>query len=255
MILLETRQLQIRIGHKTVCDNLNLTIEGGQIWGVLGRNGIGKTTLLHCLAGLREPQSGDILLKGHSLHELGRKKVAQKIGILLQHHEDTFPVSVLETVLGGRHPHIDKWHWESSQDYAIARSALQSVDMANMAERPVNQLSGGERQRVAIATLLAQDPEVFLLDEPNSHLDLNYQISLLDHIVRHAHDHQRSIIMALHDINLTARFCTHVLYLHGDGKTEAGCVDEKLQAEKLKSIFGHPVGHINIEGRNIFWPD
>jgi len=256
MSLLETRQLQIHIGGKAVCDHLDLRIEADQVWGILGRNGIGKTTLLHTLAGLREADGGEIQVQQQDIRQLGRKQLAQKLGLLLQHHEDAFPASVMETVMGGRHPHIGMWHWESAEDHGIARRALQAVDMLDLAERQVDRLSGGERQRVAIATLLTQDPAIYLLDEPNSHLDLNYQISLLQTLVDHTHQQQRGILMSLHDINLAARFCSHVVYLYGNGETEIGRVDEILQPAQLQKIYDYPINSATqADGRNIFWPD
>jgi iron complex transport system ATP-binding protein len=256
MNMLTTRRLQVRIADKAVCRDLQLQVEPGQVWGILGRNGIGKTTLLHTLAGLREADAGDILLQQQDIRQLGRKQLAQKLGLLLQHHEDAFPVSVLDTVLGGRHPHIDLWHWETADDHAIARRALQAVNMLDMAQRQVDRLSGGERQRVAIATLLTQDPQLYLLDEPNSHLDLNYQISLLQILTDHARQQQRSIIMSLHDINLAARFCSHILYLYGDGETETGGSVEQLQPARLQKVFEHPINSATQnDGRNVFWPD
>lgn len=254
MSLLSTRQLHVRVADKIVCQDLQLQVEPGQVWGILGRNGVGKTTLLHTLAGLREADAGDILLQQQDIRQMGRKQLAQKLGLLLQHHEDAFPVSVLETVLGGRHPHIDLWHWETADDHAMARRALQAVDMLDMQHRQVDQLSGGERQRVAIATLLTQDPQLYLLDEPNSHLDLNYQISLLQTLTGHARQQQRSIVMSLHDINLAARFCSHILYLFGEGRSESGSVAEKLQVEQLTMVYGHPINRTSTDNRDVFWP-
>ncbi|MDH5472077.1 MAG: ABC transporter ATP-binding protein [Gammaproteobacteria bacterium] len=252
MSLLQANRLTIRIDSTRVCTDLNLTIEPGQIWGVLGRNGIGKTTLLHTLAGLRQPDSGELIIADNNIHNMSRKQIAQKIGLLLQHHEDAFPSTILETVLIGRHPYISQWQWESQQDHDIAMTALNQVDLHNLAHRQINQLSGGERQRVAIATLLTQNPELLLLDEPNSHLDLNYQISILDHICQHAKQHHHAVIMSLHDINLAARFCDHVLLLTGDGKQQHGLTSEILQEQLLEETYQHPISLIQTDRRKIY---
>ena len=119
-MMLRSEQLSISIGGKQVCNALDLNIEADQVWGILGRNGIGKTTLLHTLAGLREADSGEIFLNSNSINQLSRKHIAQRIGLLLQHHEDSFPASVLETVISGRHPHINQWRWENESDHEIA---------------------------------------------------------------------------------------------------------------------------------------
>jgi iron complex transport system ATP-binding protein len=251
---LQCTQLSIEIAGKQVCNNLDLTISPGQVWGILGRNGIGKTTLLHTLAGLRAPQSGNIFIDDQNINQLTRKNIAQKMGVLLQHHEDSFPVTVLETVLSGRHPHIGNWEWETELDYEIARHALEQVDMLAMQNKSVQQLSGGERQRVAIATLLAQDPACFLMDEPNSHLDLHYQISILDNLCQFARNNQRALVMTLHDINLAARFCDFILLLNGDGEIQQGSVTELLTPENLSRTFAHEIMTITSEQGRYFQP-
>ncbi len=251
---LQCRQLSIDIAGKQVCRQLDLTIIPGQVWGILGRNGIGKTTLLHTLAGLRDAAAGDILLDEQNIIQLTRKQIAQKTGVLLQHHEDSFPATVLETVLTGRHPHINNWQWENESDFAIARQALQQVDMHTMENKSVQHLSGGERQRVAIATLLAQDPTFYLLDEPNSHLDLHYQINILDSLCQFARSTQRALIMTLHDINLAARFCDYVLLLNGDGEVLQGAATELLTPPHLAQTFKHEIIAIRGEHGSYFQP-
>jgi len=250
MTHLHINNLHVEIGGKKICENLNLELEAGQIWGVLGRNGTGKTTLLHTLAGLHPAVAGQILLNDADIRQLPRKQVAQKMGLLLQHTEDAFPCSVLETVVSGRHPHIKNWHWESTADYQKATQALQQVDMQNYAQRPINELSGGERQRVSIATLLTQNPDIFLLDEPNSHLDLHFQIKLLQNLCDFAHQQQRIIFMSLHDINLAARFCTHLLFLFDDAKILSGSANELLNTENLSELFQHPISAIKNNNKN-----
>jgi len=253
MTKLVAEQLNISIGGKIICDNLNLELSPGQVWGVLGRNGTGKTTLLHTLAGLRPAQSGRVLINNKDIRQLSRKTVAQKLGLLMQHVEDAFPASVLETVLSGRHPHIAHWQWESKDDFALARRALQQVGMANFVDRPVNQLSGGERQRVAIATLLTQAPQILLMDEPNSHLDLHHQIKLLGDVCQQAKTHQHIVFMSLHDINLAARFCDHLLFLF-DHKTLSGTADALLNTSALSELYQHSMLEIVSENGRLFSP-
>jgi iron complex transport system ATP-binding protein len=255
MSILHTQKLGVSIGNKTVCSDLNLHIEPGEVWGLLGCNGVGKTTLLHTLAGIRETEQGSIFLNNQNIATQNRKQIAQHLGLLLQHTDDAFPCTVIETVLTGRHPHISQWQWESKQDYDIAHQSLQAVSMAEMAQRPVNQLSGGERQRVAIATLLTQNPALYLLDEPNSHLDLKYQIDLLKQFTQKVKQQQVSIIMSLHDINLAARFCTHLLFLYGNGEFDLGPKDELLNTTKLEKVYRHPIKQSQSDAGIIFWPE
>jgi len=254
MTSLQTRQLEVNIGNKKVCESLDLSLHPGEVWGVLGRNGIGKTTLLHTLSGLRPADSGKVLLNQNDISKFPRKQVAQKLGLLLQHSEDAFPSSVLESVVCGRHPHIAHWQWESKHDYQKATDALQQVHMSELSHRATNELSGGERQRVAIATLLTQNPDIFLLDEPNSHLDLHYQISILQYLCDFARQQQRIILMSLHDINLAARFCDKLLFITGDGKTIAGDADKLLNTKDLSELFQHPITVISDSDRQVFTP-
>ncbi|MCW8934726.1 MAG: ABC transporter ATP-binding protein [Gammaproteobacteria bacterium] len=252
MSLLSTSNLNIRIGNTPVCHKLNITCEAGEVWGILGRNGKGKTTLLHTLAGLRPSVSGEILIRENNILELSRKKIARQLGVLLQHHEDSFPATVLETVITGRHPHLNNWQWESPSDWECAHQALSTVQLSHLSERPINQLSGGERQRVAIATLITQNPDIMLLDEPNSHLDLKYQIQLLNQLCQQTRAQGKTIIMTLHDINLAARYCDKLILLPGDGETLTGTSKELLNESNLHKLYDHPISRIESDGYPVF---
>lgn len=252
MNLLSTSNLNIHIANTPVCHNLNMTCEPGEVWGILGRNGKGKTTLLHTLAGLRPSVSGEILIRENNILELSRKKIAQQLGVLLQHHEDSFPATVIETVITGRHPHLTHWQWESQNDWECAHQALSTVQLSHLSERPINQLSGGERQRVAIATLITQNPDIMLLDEPNSHLDLKYQIQLLNHLCQQTRTQGKTTIMTLHDLNLAARYCDKLILLLGDGETLTGTSKELLNESNLQKLYDHPISRIESDGYPVF---
>ena len=252
--LLATRGLSVSIGGKRVCERLSLALRAGQCLGVLGQNGVGKTTLLHTLAGLRAPDAGGVLLRGAALEQLSRRRIAQQVGLLLQEHDDPFPARVLETALIGRHPHLDFWQWESANDVRLARAALAAVDLADLGQREVNTLSGGERQRLALATVITQDPDVFLLDEPTNHLHLQHEVDLLRMLERYARDGGKAVAMTLHDVNLAARFCDSLLLMFGDGETLVGPTAEVLTADNLQRLFGVPVVAIAWEGGTVYQP-
>ncbi|VAW73093.1 hypothetical protein MNBD_GAMMA15-2282 [hydrothermal vent metagenome] len=239
--LLQASNVDISIGGKRVARTLNLDIEPGQCWCILGLNGTGKTTLLHTLAGLLTPDSGSIQLDGKPIQTLPRKRVAQQLGVLFQTQEDSFPATVMETVLQGRHPHLRGWQWETTEDRDIARDALTQVDLDEFSERDVLTLSGGERQRVAIAALLAQQTRLLLLDEPTNHLDLHHRIQLLQRLRDHCRQSGAAMMMVLHDINLAARFCDHVLLMSDGAKIHLGHKDEVLQTATLETAFSHPL--------------
>ena len=254
MLSLELEDLRIRRGEQVLSEGLNLRLEGGQCWGVLGANGAGKTTLLHSLAALYPLDGGSIRLNGLTLDAYDRRSLAQRLGLLLQAQENPFPATVLETVLQGRHPHIARWRWEGSEDLQKSLHALHLVGLEAMQQRPATRLSGGEQQRLAIATLLNQDPQIYLLDEPTNHLDLHQQIKTLDLFLLQVREQHKLCVMALHDINLVQRYCDHVILMLGDGKTLAGKTPEVLNVENLTRLYGHPMQVVSGPHGPLFVP-
>jgi len=253
MTELRTEELIPDIPGRADGTPLDLVIERGQRWGLLGPNGAGKTTLLHTLAGLRRPRRGVIRLAGTPLDRLRRKRIARSLGLVLQDNRDAFPSSVLETALIGRHPHLRPWDFESLDDRSLARRSLARVGLADHDDRPVATLSGGERQRLALATALTQEPDIHLLDEPTSHLDLRQQIAVLGELAAEA-ERGRAVVMALHDVNLAAHWCDRVLLLYGDDRREAGPAGELLTEERLSELYGHPLRRGRIAGQTAFVP-
>jgi iron complex transport system ATP-binding protein len=252
--LLETHGLTVSIAGKYVCRDFSLAVHPGVCIGVLGSNGVGKTTLLHSLAGLRPADSGGIFLSGVALKKLPRRRIAQQLGLLMQQQEDSLPATVLETALIGRHPYIDFWRWESHHDVNLARRALKLVGLDGLEQRAQTQLSGGERRRLAIATIVTQDPRVFLLDEPTHQLDPHHQLALLGHFTKLSHTRGRAVIMSLHDANLAARFCDQVLMLFGDGALLFGKLEEILTAENLSRLYQTTVIPVDWSGGTVFLP-
>jgi iron complex transport system ATP-binding protein len=237
-----------RIADIDIVSGLELDMEGGQFWGLLGPNGIGKTTLLKCLAGLSTPDSGEISLNGCEITGMPRRSLARNIGMLQQHTVYVFDSMVLQTVLTGRHPHLGYWEREGPEDMHKAMSALRAVDLEGFSERSVTGLSGGEARRLAFAALLVQEPRIMLLDEPSNHLDLKHQVQIMSMIRAETRREGRMALAALHDINLAARFCTHVLMLFGSGEWHAGPCEEMLNESSLERLYNCPVE--KIQGRH-----
>jgi iron complex transport system ATP-binding protein len=237
MTLLAARQLAIGIGDKTLYRDLDFRLQAGECWALLGGNGAGKTTLLHTLAGLRPALAGRIELESRPLADWSPRALACIRGVLFQDSQDTFPATVLETALTGRHPYLRFWEFETDVDRDIVRAALAAVDLAELAQRPVNTLSGGERRRLALATLLVQNPQLLLLDEPTNHLDLHYQVRLLDLLCERTRERDGGLLISLHDVNLALRFCSHALLLFGDGEILAGPVTEVITREQLERLY------------------
>lgn len=239
--------------HDTGKHSLTMTASAGEVWGILGPNGVGKTTLLHTLAALKSAKSGMIELHGRPLLQQSRQQIAQALGVLLQHHQDGFPGTVLETALMGRYPHLAPWEQESEQDLALAHFALEQMDMLSMQNKPLQQLSGGERQRVALACLLTQDPDVCLLDEPTNHLDLHHQVRVMTLLKQRARQ-GKLVMMSLHDVNLAARWCSHVLLMYPDGQYECGRTEVLLNTNSLEKLYQQKMTVTTLEGATVFMP-
>lgn len=232
---------------------LSLSLEAGQVWGVLGPNGAGKTTLLHTLAGLREPRSGTLHLDGRPLSALSRREVARALGLVFQDRQDGFPATVRETALIGRHPWLSPWQMEGGEDLRLAETALARLDVAHLAERLVNTLSGGERQRLAIATVLTQAPRIWLADEPTNHLDLHHQTAVMALLAEQAKA-GNAVMMCLHDLNLAARWCDHLLLLYPDGEACWGTCDAMLVTGALERLYGQRLATAELDGAPVFVP-
>lgn len=244
MAFMHTNNLSISIGNKNICQQLNLEINKGERWAILGMNGSGKTTLLHTLAGLRETDSGEIFLNDQPITSLTRRQTAQQTGLLLQDYEDNFPGTVLQTVLAGRHPHMHNWQWESEADIQLAKSILAKLELEDFSDRQLTSLSGGERRRVAIAMLLIQSPNLFLMDEPTNHLDIRHQHHILQLFSNLGTEENRTMLMVLHDINLAIRYCDHALLLFGNGETLAGEIADVMTTENLQRLYQHSLSVI-----------
>jgi iron complex transport system ATP-binding protein len=254
-VLLDVRALGLRVGARTLVSSLTLQARAGELWCVLGPNGSGKTTLLHTLAGLRAPAAGAVSCLELDVAHAPPEALARRRGLLTQTVHDSFSARALDVVLLGRHPHHDRWSFgDSDDDRRIALEALAAVDATELAARDVTTLSGGERQRVAVAALLAQQVPLMLLDEPTAHLDLKHQIGLLEHLRAWVHQDAHAAVIALHDLNLAARFATHALLLAPDGHPRAGPVDDVMTDDALAAAFDHPLKRQRIDSRWAYLP-
>jgi len=253
MPLLQCNDLDISIGKTRVCEGLSLQMNAGESWVVLGKNGSGKTTLLHTLAGLHEADDGEIRLQQTRLQDLSRQAIAQKLGILFQQDEQSFPSSVLESTLIGRHPYLGWTQWESTEDVQLAEKALDKLGLTEFKHRDIHTLSGGERRRVRIACLLTQNPEIALLDEPDNHLDIHHQIETLTLLTQQFND--KLLFMSAHDVNLATRFCSHALLLLGNGETISGKIEDVISTANLELLYGISINQVTHKNRNLFIPD
>lgn len=235
MTILRTEQVSIMRGRRRLLHDFSWQARSGEFWCVLGRNGAGKTSLLQVLAGLLAPVTGRVLIDETALTAIALPPLARLRGLLPQQQVDAFALSVLDTVLIGRAPYRVGRGWDTEDDLAAAQAALAAVGMDDRVDSDVLQLSGGERQRVGLATLLLQNPAMMLLDEPTAHQDVAHQLVLL-RLIRRLSEKQL-VIMNCHDINLAARFATHVLLLN-NAEAVAGPAQTVLTPERLQAAYG-----------------
>lgn len=252
--LIEAAGLRVQIRDRVLVADLDLKAHGGEFVAVLGENGAGKTLTLHTLAGLRPAAQGRVSIEGRELSQWPRRALAQRLALLTQVSEDPFPNTALETAVMGRHPHIEFWRWESELDYGRAREALAAVGLAGCDDRDVQTLSGGERRRVALATVLAQEPRVFLLDEPTNHLDPHHQLEIL-RLFRARADAGCTVVASLHDATLAAQFADRALLLFGDGRWAFGPSQQTLTTESLSTLYRTPIHEVGFRGRRVFVGD
>jgi iron complex transport system ATP-binding protein len=252
-LLLEARGLDVAIGERMLVRGLDLELRRGERLGILGRNGAGKSTLLSVLAGLRPPTAGSVRLGGDPYAEISAREAALRRGWLPQVQLDAFDSTVLETALIGRHPHLGRWQWEGRYDAEFARTALEFVGLSGIESRSVHSLSGGERQRLAVATLLTQEPDLYLLDEPLAHLDLNHAVAILN-IFSAVAGKGAGVAMVLHEPGLAARYCDRVLLLMGDGEFILDRSETALNVELLSRLYGHPLKELRDGAERWFVP-
>jgi iron complex transport system ATP-binding protein len=211
--LLDVRRVAYAYPGRTVLDTVQLTAESGEFIVLMGVNGAGKSTLLDIVAGLREPDSGEVLLKGRSLRTWPARKRSRVMSHLPQGTSHDLPFTVEQVVLMGRYAYADRW-FESDEDHVYARDAMERMDCLGFRDRLFSTLSGGERQRVLLASCIAQCPAVMVFDEPSTYLDVHQQLQCFATIAELAREGALCIAVT-HDLNLALAHCTRLMILDG----------------------------------------
>jgi iron complex transport system ATP-binding protein len=245
--LLECRRLSLCAGDRLLVQDLVLQIDPGQRWALVGPNGAGKSSLLAALSGALKPSEGEVRVAGRAVTDWGVQALAAHRSLVGDRWLDPFAATVIDTVLTARY----RFGTEAGAT-DIALSALEQMDCIGLAGHDIRGLSRGERQRVAIATALAQDTPLLLLDEPTSHQDPAHQTAVLRRLAART---DRSIVAALHDLNAAARFATHALLLSGRGAWQAGAREHVLTTRALSDLFGARIRALGTDHRDVFWVD
>ena len=242
--MIEAGGVAHRYGDVVVVDGVDLRVPTGATVGLVGPNGSGKTTLLRTLYGALQPTAGHVELDGTEVGQVSRSALARQVAVVVQEHSGDLPMRVADLVLLGRLPHQRLSSRPSAHDRAVATAALRRVGALHLATRDYAGLSGGEMQRVLIARALTQQAEHLLLDEPTNHLDIRYQHEVLDLVATLP----ASVVVVLHDLNLAARYCDHVVLLEAGRVVAQGTPDEVLVPAVLEPVYEVEVRRVDLDG-------
>jgi iron complex transport system ATP-binding protein len=236
--MIEVNSIFFRYHRDWVLQDVSFQVRKGEFVGVIGPNGSGKTTLLKLLYRLLSPQQGEVLFDGLSLKKMSRREIAKKIAVVAQETYSTFPFRAIEMVLMGRSPYLGHLMFESPKDLEIAKKAMEWTEILPISQRSIDELSGGERKRVFIARALAQEPEMILLDEPTSNLDIHHQVEFLDLVLSLNREKGLTILMASHDLNLASEYCNRLIFLQNGKIYKMGSPEEVMTRENIEKVYG-----------------
>ena len=246
--LMKLENISFAYETSQVINGLSVAIQEKSFIGLIGPNGSGKSTLLKIMAGILEPDSGSVQFKESPITRINKKLFAQSVSWIPQDHPMVFPFKVSEIVLMGRHPYLSPLSFESNDDIEISRKAMETTMTSQFADRHFNEISGGEKQRVMIASALAQNPEMMLLDEPTAALDLKYQVQILKILKDLNKEHKMTLILAMHDLNLASKFCNRLILLDKGQIVRDGSPEQVLEKDILEQVYGVEVDLDSVDG-------
>ena len=235
--MMDINDLRFTYNKKPVLDGVTFNIKQGEILGILGMNGCGKTTLLKNLNKNLEPEAGTILLEDEDMEKMTKRAIAQKVAVVPQGNEIKFAFTVEDIVSMGRIPFLSTFSGESSEDVRLIDEAIEMAGLQDYRTRYINTMSGGERQRVIIARALAQTPEIILMDEPTLHLDINMQFEVLDLIYKLSREKGLTVVIVSHDLPLVARYCDRIIMLKDKKIFASGVPEDILTSENIREVF------------------
>ncbi|AEE95954.1 ABC transporter related protein [Mahella australiensis 50-1 BON] len=235
--ILEARDLSCAYDQTTIIEHLDLAIERSSMVGILGPNGSGKTTLLRHISAALKPRSGVVLLNGVDVFAMRRRMLARKIAYVPQSTAADFEFSAMDVVMMGRIPYMKGFQSESHADMSAVKQAMDMTGTWQFRDRSITELSGGELQRVMIARALAQQPEILMLDEPTAHLDLQFQMEILDLLRQLVDHHGLTVIVVLHDINLAVQFCDKVVFMQSGSIIADGRPQDVITEQLISDVY------------------
>ncbi|WP_440957026.1 ABC transporter ATP-binding protein [Methanosarcina sp. Mfa9] len=248
--MLEVQNLGFDYGTREILRGIDFGVLPGEVMVVLGPNGVGKSTLLRCINSILKPKKGLVMVQGENLHTLCRDEIAKRLGYVAQRSE-TGRLTAFDAILLGRKPRIG---WSvKARDREVVEETVNALGLEDLALRYIDQLSGGELQKVAIARALVQEPELILLDEPTSNLDLKNQVDILDTIRGIAKAQGISVVLTMHDINMALRYADSFLIIR-DGEIYARGGPEIITPDVIETVYGLPVMVESFNGFRLVIP-
>lgn len=254
-VRLEATGVRAAYGAREVVHGVDLRVAAGELWVILGPNGAGKSTFLRALMGLHPASGGSVKLFGRELATWHRQELARKVAWVPQLFEPAFGFSGLEVVAMGRSPHLGLFGLPSTSDLTRARTLMEEVGIADLADRPSTALSGGEQRLLLLARSFLQAPELLFLDEPTAFLDLRHQVEMLERVRLRTKGNGLAAVAVLHDVNLAAAFADRVLLLRDGQALAAGAAREVLTSATLEALYQVPMTAVVAEGgQTLFAP-
>ena len=233
----QTKNIVAGYDNKTILYDVSIAIPSNKISIIIGANGCGKSTLLKTMSRLIKPISGQVMLDEKSINKIPPKQLARVLGLLPQSPIVPEGITVADLVGRGRFPHQSFLKGWSKKDYEAVAEAMEIMNITEFADAHIDELSGGQRQRVWIAMALAQQTDILFLDEPTTYLDITYQVEILDLLTDLNRKHGTTIVMVLHDINLSARYADYIFALHEGKLVSEGVPSEVITNHLIKRIF------------------